>query len=386
MNHSPGNPDLIAAILREIRERGPMPFARFMELALYDPQHGYYTTRARIFGRGGDYYTSTDLHPAFGALLARQAEDIWRALGRPAAFTIAEMGAGRGFLCRDLLEHLREHFADCFSATRYIIDERSPALRAAQMELLSDAGLQSRVAWSQLEDMPEPGIEGLFLSNELVDALPVRRARMTGNGLQEQFVDQSGGELRLGWDAPADRALVEYFAGMNIALQPGQIAEAGLAARDWMRAVAARMRRGFVITIDYGHPADKLYSPARPAGTLACFHEHQASENPLARIGEQDMTAHVNFTALARAGETHGLHTAGFTRQMYFLGSLGIDEFAARAMRSREPGELLKSNMAFRNLIDPAGLGGFGVLVQHRGLDATPQLMGLRIMPRGPCL
>ena len=222
MNHSPGNPDLIAAILREIRERGPMPFARFMELALYHPRHGYYTTRARIFGRGGDYYTSTDLHPAFGALLARQAEDIWRVLGCPAAFTIAEMGAGRGFLCRDLLAHLREFFADCFSATRYIIDERSPALRAAQMELLSDAGLQSRVAWSQLEDMPETGIEGLFLSNELVDALPVRRARMTGNGLQEQFVDQSGGELRLVWDAPAGKGRIIYagFAGEFVAAKP----------------------------------------------------------------------------------------------------------------------------------------------------------------------
>lgn len=382
MDNPQGNPDLYAAVIDEIRRSGPMRFDRFMDMALYHPQYGYYNAREHVFGRGGDYYTSADLHPVFGALLARQAADMWDALGRPGEFTLVEMGAGRGFLCRDLLAHLRDSHPDCYSATRYIMDEHSGTRRAEQDAILSEDGLLERVSRRSLEAIPGDSVTGLFLSNELVDAFPVRRARMTGQGLQEQFVLESNGALRLAWDKPADTALVEYLNSMHVALQPGQVAEINLAARDWMRAVAAGLRRGFALTIDYGHPADKLYSPARPAGTLMCFHKHQASDDPLARIGEQDMTAHVNFTDLARTGEAHGLRCAGFTRQTYFLGSLGIDELAAGALSAGSSMDALKRNIAFKSLISPDGLGGFGVLIQFKGFDAPPRLRGLRIMPR----
>jgi SAM-dependent MidA family methyltransferase len=382
MENPQGNPELLGLILDEIRTHGLMPFVRFMDLALYHPEHGYYNARARVFGRGGDYYTSADLHPAFGALLARQCQDMWQALGRPAQFTIVEMGAGRGFLCRDLLAHLRESYADCFSATRYIIDERSAARRAEQSTLLKSNTPAGRVAWRPLGEIPENSVTGVFLSNELVDAFPVHRVRMTGHGLQEQFVEERETQLHLTWDTPSTDELVQYLNSMNIALQPGQTAEINLAARQWMRDVAARLERGFAITMDYGHPAPKLYSPARPAGALMCYHMHEAAHDPLARIGEQDMTAHVNFTDLIRTGERHGLRNAGFTRQMFFLGSLGLDEFAARARDTRDPGSLLKSNMAFKNLIDPAGLGGFGVLLQCKGFADIPALRGLRFNPQ----
>ena len=370
------NPELVTIILDEIRARGPMTLARFMELALYHPEHGYYTAGRRVFGRQGDYFTSTDLHPAFGQALARQLEQMWRVLGAPAEFTVVEMGAGRGFLCLDILQHCAAAFPEFFEALAYIIDEQSPALRHEQQQRLDAAGLSNKVAWRRLHDM-DPGVTGVFLSNELVDAFPVRQVVMTEAGLRETCVAGQGGELMITQEAVADSQLAAYLSDFGVELIPGQAAEINLAARAWLRTVSACLERGFVLTIDYGDTAERLYSPARAQGTLLCFHGHTASDNPLENIGKQDITAHVNFSDLIRTGRTLCLSCAGPIRQMMFLMHLGIQDLAAQHAQGLTSQQLLKHNFGIKNLISPDALGNHRVLIQYKGFDETPPLMGM---------
>ena len=372
-----GNLKLIRKIQEEIRDKGRMTFARFMEIALYDPEDGYYISSADRIGLGGDYYTSPDVHPLFGRLLAKQIIQMETMLPRQKPFTILEVGAGKGLLCRDILAGLKAHSPENLKRFCYAVIERSPAMVAKQKKLLASSGLSGSVVWfSDLDEAAADGpLFGCVLSNELVDAFPVHRVVGTKEGLDEVYLDLSGDRFVESAGPASMPELAAYFDGLKIRPAEGQRAEVNLEAARWFREIGKAMDQGFVITIDYGHPASELFAAHRKKGSLLCYYRHTVNDDPYSRIGEQDITAHVDFTRLAQAGADEGLQVTGFTNQLNFLMSLGIAEETERL--DPESPEML----SVKRLLARESMGGvFKVLIQHKGLTPPP-LKGLTYRP-----
>ncbi len=352
-----------------------------MELALYHPQYGYYVrpvddpTQERI-GWSGDFYTSSDVHPILGQALAKQAQQLDACLGHPDPFTVVEMGPGKGLLARDFLTACQNAPANLSERLRYILIERSASMRAQQHQHVAPwIGRAGHVAWlDRLEDLPPGSVTGLFFSNELVDAFPVHRLAVVDGHPQEIYVDvRDDGFTEI--HRPLSDELAAYLRDGGIDLPDGYRTEINLQAVQWMKQVAQTMARGLVMTIDYGHTAEDLYGPERKNGTFLCYYSQTTSEDPYERVGQQDMTAHVDFTALAQAGHANGLEVTGFTNQMSFLIGLGAEQF----LESLQP-ESAEFYAAI-HLLRPEGMGRtFKVLVQHTGMD-KPDLDGLRFKP-----
>lgn len=368
---------LRAQIADEVeRAGGAIPFRRFMELALYAPGVGYYTGPRQKIGKEGDFFTSLDVHPVFGRLLAAQVIEMAQALPE-GPFTVVEMGAGKGLLAYDILRTVEVADPALFGRLRYVIVDVSEDLIGRQRQLLSDYA--SRTEWAPGVEALS-GVRGVFLSNELVDSLPHHQVVMTDSGLREVFVGVKDGRLREGWGPPSTPELAAYFDALGITLPPGYRTEVNLAALDWMRAVARALDRGFVITVDYGYPADVYYQSDRRKGTFLCFHEHKVSEDPYVRLGRQDLTAHVDFSSLARTGAAAGLEPVGLTDQAHFLVGLGITRIMEKIL-ARDGGDPAHSDefCAMRRLMDPHGMGkAFKVLVQRKGVADLP-LAGMRM-------
>ncbi|HYM88462.1 MAG TPA: SAM-dependent methyltransferase [Nitrospiraceae bacterium] len=377
-----GHPELVAAISSEITRNGPIPFVRFMELALYHPQFGYYMRQPNgedheRIGWAGDFYTSSDVYPILGRALAAQARQMDELVDRPTPFTLVEMGAGKGFLARDCLAAIHAEQDDFASRVRFVLIERSPAMRELQRQSLapwlSKPGL---VTWVEgLDGLAPQSVTGLFFSNELIDAFPVHRIQVTAERTEELCVDYRDGRFVECLKPLSTAALAQYLQQLNTTWPEGYRTEVNLHAMDWMEQVARRMDRGFVLTIDYGHTAQDLYGPERKDGTFLCYFKQLTNEDPFIRVGEQDMTAHVDFSSLAAMGEKQGLHVTGFTNQMSFLMGLGVEEMI---------GELEPESPEFRaaiHLLKPDGMGStFKVLVQHKGMS-HPDLDGLKFKP-----
>ena len=377
-----GHPELIAAISSEIIRNGPIPFVRFMELALYHPQFGYYMRQPdgadhERIGWSGDFYTSSDVHPILGRAIAAQARQMDELVGCPTPFTIVEAGAGKGLLARDCLAAIHAEQDGFASRVRYVLIERSPAMRELQRQnlahWLSKPGL---VTWVEgLDGLAPQSVTGLFFSNELIDAFPVHRVQVAAGRTEELYVDYREGRFVNCFKPLSTAALAQYLQQLNPAWSEGYRTEVNLLAMDWMKQVARRMDRGFVLTIDYGHTAQDLYGPERKDGTFLCYFQQRANDDPFMRVGEQDMTAHVDFSSLAAVGEMQGLHVTGFTNQMSFLMGLGVEEMV---------GKLEPESPAFRAAIHLLKLNGMGstfkVLVQHKGIS-RPELHGLKFKP-----
>ncbi len=373
------NRDLRAVLEERIREKGRIPFAEFMDLALYHPLYGYYNSGKEIIGPEGDYYTGPGIHPVFGKLLARQLNQMWEILGRPSPFFIVESGAGKGLLCADILSQSREFFPGFYAGLRYLLDDRSPAMREQQRDRLT--AFLDRVSWTSGEDLPagETGYTGCLLSNELIDSFPVHLVQQSGGRLQEVFVtlqDCSFGET-LG--DPSCPALGEYLNLYGAPLADGQRAEINLKALAWLEKASRALARGFILTVDYGFAAEDLYSPSRPDGTLLAYFRHGTSADPYRRLGFQDLTAHVNFSALIRRGEELGLKKIGFTDQYKFLLALGLlkemEEFEKESA-FYPAAEFLKRKLAMKHFLVPGGMGTlFKVLAQGKAVDG-PALLG----------
>ncbi|MBN3939566.1 class I SAM-dependent methyltransferase [Nostoc sp. NMS9] len=416
------NPALCAAIANHITTtpQQRITFAQFMDLALYHPEYGYYSSDALKIGfKGGDFFTSPNLCSDFGELLAEQFLQMWEILGKPVPFSLLEMGAGQGLLALHILKYHQLHYPDFFTALEYIIIEKSPTLRQEQQQRLQDFP----VRWCKFEDIPPNAIAGCFFSNELVDAFPVHQFILETGELREIYVttDQNDKETNapcpmtavapLGetprphclphdgscstWGnpktalpppcpsfvevtgEPSTLQLAEHLDLLGIdltqsAYPDGYRSEINLAALDWLSIVADRLQRGYVLTIDYGYPASRYYNPRRSQGTLQCYYHHRFHDNPYINIGRQDITAHVDFTALERWGEKCNLKNVGFIQQGLFLMALGLgDRIAALSDQKQPLSQLLQHRDALHQLLDPTGLGGFGVLIQSKGLDKT---------------
>lgn len=358
-------------------------FAQFMELALYDAEAGYYATKAVNIGAQGDFFTSPHLGNDFGKSLATQFAQMWEIMGQPVPFTLVEMGAGQGILAADILKYLYKNYPDFFKALEYVIVELSPGLKQRQQLLKGLAA--DKVYWRSFEEIADNSLIGCCFSNELVDAMPVHLFLYQDGQLGEVYVsttEQSA--FREIVSTPSTPRLTEYFdlVGVDIAQIAGNgsyRSEINLAALDWLSTVAQKLQRGYLLTIDYGYAATRYYNPMRSQGTLQCYYRHQHHSNPYINIGRQDITAHVDFTALERWGEQCGLHKLGFTQQGLFLMALGLGErIAAISTSTADVNQLLQRRDALHQLIDPQGLGGFGVLVQTKGLTPAEIAISLQ--------
>ncbi|MDA0734476.1 MAG: SAM-dependent methyltransferase [Chloroflexi bacterium] len=357
-----------AEIRRRIHQQGAITLAEFMDVALYWHDGGYYTT-TEPFGASGDYYTSPMAHPAFGALLAVQLFQMWQLLGSPNTFTVVEMGAGNGLLCRDIIaysSHISEEFQ---SSLRYVCLDRRLAVGEER-----NSNRAFRVASAGI---PMKGVIGCFLSNEFLDAFPVHQVRVDGGRLKEVYVALDGDNLVETLGELSTPRLLDRLKGLNIDLAEGQTAEINLGLDGWAEAVSTALDAGFVLSIDYGHPASELYAAkVRPRGTLTTYYRHIQMDAPFRRIGQQDISAQVDFTAVAKAGEDLGLDTLGSTTQGHFLNNLGLGRFRSGLASLGLPPAALQANRAgLVDLVRPAGLGDFKVLVQGKNVG-RPSLWG----------
>lgn len=367
-------------IAQEVRQRGPIPFSRYMELCLYHPELGYYARSREQFGKAGDFYTSSDVHAVFGRLLARQFEQMWRVLGSPPHLQLIELGPGRGLFARDALDWSQNKFPEFFCAMHYTLVEISPALRSALAERLQEHLAAGKVTVCASLDEVAPGMahDVIVFANEFFDALPVEvisdrgalRISLTDEHLAETF-------------APVSREELEFLDRYAVHPGEGERVEAALAAQDWIQRIAAAVPRGFVLMIDYGYTREELLA-GRHRGTVMAYRQHAASANPYEAPGEQDITAHVNFTALRAAGEAAGLEPLGLLTQSQFLMGIGEpNQFADAFEDCRLPQERAKVALQLKHLVTPAGMGEtFQVLLMGKGVsrNQAASLGGLQFL------
>ncbi len=373
------NPELCDLICERIAAtpQQRITFAEYMDLALYHPQYGYYN-RGPSIGKQGDFITSSHWGADFAEVLAEQFVEMWEILGKPQNFAIVEMGAGRGTFAENLLQYLQRQHPDLFKTLTYIIVEISPILQAEQRQILGDFDC---VKWCNWDEIVDNSIIGCFFSNELVDAFPVHQFILEQQELREIYITTETPKnqqpeinfVEVVGEVSTPK-IAEYFELLGVDLSAsvygdGYRSEVSLAALDWVTTVAHKLQRGYLLTIDYGHPAHRYYNPRRREGTLQCYYRHRYHNNPYINVGRQDLTAHVNFTALEKQGELCGLDAVGFTQQALFLMALGLgDRIAALSTTVLDVATLLRRREALHRAIDPMGLGGFGVLVQSKGL------------------
>jgi SAM-dependent MidA family methyltransferase len=383
-------------IENEIRERGPIPFSRYMQICLYDPSHGYYSGNAEQFGKAGDFYTSSDVHAVFGRLLARQFEEIWQVLDRPPAIEILELGPGRGLFALDVLDWSNKKFRDFFTALTYTLQESSSALRAKLQDTLREHIATGRAkvpeerpaddlrsAWTgegarphTNEAQPEirrslsPDTPLIVFANEFFDALPVEILGTAG----KLHIALENNRLHEIWLPPLAEEL-EFLDRYGVHPEPGERIEVPFISQDWIKeisgAIARDLRVGVVIVIDYGYTRNQQLA-GRHRGTLMAYRHHSSSPDPYQAPGEQDLTAHVNFTALAAACEQAGMQVEKLLTQSQFLMGIGEkNEFADALEDCRVPQERAKVALQLKHLVTPVGMGeNFQVLIASRGTDS----------------
>ena len=359
-------------IIQKIKQQGPISFHDFMEMALYYPGLGFYTSEKEKIGKAGDYYTSSNLSAAFGELLGRQIEQMWHIFGEneEKEFTVVEMGAGIGLLSGDVLSYLKKN-NELFRKLNYCIIEKSLSLRKEQEKRLKTEKIKWYDSINELK-----GMEGCIFSNELPDAFPVHIVEME-NELMEVFVGYEKNFIEI--LKPASTQLRDYFKELDVTLPFGYRTEINLDAIKWIREISSALGKGFVITIDYGYPSNELYQEYRNLGTLMCYHNHSVNESPFEHIGEQDMTSHVNFSALDHWGRKFGLELSGFTDQAHFLMGLGIDEYL-KDLQEKSPMDYYKKMLPIKSLIMDMG-ETFKVMIQKKGVEPA-ELSGLKFPSR----
>ena len=381
-------------IEREIREHGPIPFSRYMHICLYDPSHGYYSANAGQFGKAGDFYTSSDVHAVFGRLLARQFDEMWRALDRPAEIEIVELGPGRGLFARDVLDWAKKKLPDFFTAATYTLQESSPVLRAKLQDTLREhietgkakvkvPGERPTVAHrlsggknEKDDQVPEgrptgpictlgPETPVIVFANEFFDALPVEILSTAG----KLHVALENNRLRETWLPPIPQEL-EFLDRYGVHPEPGERIEVPILAQNWIRQIAQSIAHGLLLIIDYGYTRNQQLA-GRHRGTLMAYRHHSASPDPYQAPGEQDLTAHVNFTALAAACAEAGMRVEKLRTQSQFLMGIGErNQFADAFEDCRVPQERAKVALQLKHLVTPEGMGeNFQVLMASRNVD-----------------
>lgn len=362
---SPRSTALERALRAAIRGGGPLPFAKFMQRALYDPEFGYYTAGPAPWGVSGDYITTPQVHPAVGQSIARYAIELDEALGRPAPFDLVEHGSGNGALARSVLETIAGEAPDLWARTRFVSVEPGAEGRAAQADLPQPGhGLQVATPETDMS----AAWRGLVYSNELLDAFPVHRVRMAGGVLEEAHVDVVDGRLTLCYLAPSTPAINDYLVDNGVALREGQIADICLQVAEWVRTAASRLEAGAVLVIDYGYETQTLFGESRPHGTLVAQQRFALSDDVVSRPGDRDLTAHVDFGNLRRCAQVQGLHWGGLCSLRVFLLGMGASRAAG------EPGAA--DRLALRHLLVSEVGDTHQVVTLRRGGDLETPVFG----------
>ncbi len=402
-------------IEQEVRERGPVPFSRYMELCLYDSEFGYYSRNAERFGKAGDFYTSSDVHAVFGRLLTRQFDEMWRVLGLPEHIDLVELGPGRGLFAQDVLGWSKKKFPDFFHALHYVLIERSRALRgriestlnnyleaekaelvaegnyvrtaapgcpagrspAASARLASQPGTQSANIWALAPETP-----AIVFANEFFDAFPVEILSSKGS----LRIDTREGRFIEIWAPPSPEEL-EFLDRYSVHPEPEERVEVPLVAQQYAERIAANVQRGFILAIDYGYTREEQLA-GRHRGTLKAIRQHSIGANPYEAPGEQDITADVNFTALLATLENRGMQTHKLVTQSQFLMGIGeATQFSDAFEECSLPQERAKVALQLKHLVTPAGMGeSFQVLIATKGvaLERIESLSGLSFGRRTP--
>jgi SAM-dependent MidA family methyltransferase len=384
-------PELVSRLHDEIAASGPITFARFMERALYEPHVGYYARPSTRPGRAGDFLTAPETHPVFGWAVARQLDEIWQLLERPDPFVVREHGAGSGALGQGILDGLRRERSALINAIAYqpveIEAEREAAIRARLEATGHGHAVRRAAAPAGTGAAGRDSIVGVVLANEVLDALPVHRVVVRAGRLREILVDWRDSQFVEVEADPTTPRIEERLRNEGITLADGQQAELSLAIDDWVAAVAAELRRGVTLLIDYGYPAAELYDPKRRRGTLLAYVRHRAHEEVFTNVGRQDLTAHVDLTAVERAADQHGLRKLGLTTQAEFLVGVGLADMLESIQR--DPATSVEDYLGHRSsvvrLLDPAATGKFAVMAFGRGVPDGTQLRGFsfRLAHRG---
>jgi SAM-dependent MidA family methyltransferase len=382
MNVRPAEIPLVSIIRESIAESPgqAITLAQYMALALYHPEHGYYQREQLGPGRTGDFLTSPEASPYFGLTVARQLIEVWDRLDQPDRWEIREYGAGTGVLAYDILAGIAHDAPEAMSGLSYRLVESNPHRRAEALAAMTEAGLAGRVLISDSFD-PLPAFTGVVLGNEVADAFPAHRLIVRNGDLNECFVTMDGKEFA--WserERSANVASLPEIEAIAQTLPDGAIMEVSPAAAAWFESSASLLERGLAIIIDYGYPAETLYSSHRLDGTLRAYRGQQVTDDPFIDPGMVDLTTHVDFTALEQAGIRAGLEPAGFANQGDFLARLGMGMFLVDLQQEPDmtTEDYLSAKAAVFRLIEPGGLGRFGVLGMTRGLDPEPPLTGFR--------
>ena len=383
---------LRSALDQEIRDliqkHGRITFAQFMQTCLYSPRGGFYSSRIQRIGT--HFGTSPTSHPAFGALIARQLEQMWHLLGAPPVFHVIEVGAGDGALAQSIVHACRRMSPGLTQALYYVAADYEPRWPLSSDhrvdrdnrtgDWMPSGSPEARMGIQQVKTeglRAFRNVVGCILSNELIDNFPVHRFAIQGGRVKEVFVTLSGGNFIEVLDEPSSARIEERLTSLGLSLPEGYRGEVNLALEDWTYQISRTLDRGFILTIDYGQQAADLYSPENKRDTLVCYHRHAVREDPYQDIGQQDITCHVDFTTLVRLGNTHGLATVGYTSQSQFLTNLGFSSFLdALDTQGLSAARTALSRMAMMALVDPEDYGELKVLAQAKGTGLDSELLG----------
>lgn len=379
-----GTPNPLVSIIHKAIRQSPdqaITLAQYIELALYHPEHGYYQQSRLAPGRTGDFLTSPEASPYFGLTVARQLIEIWDRLGQPKDWEIREFGAGTGVLAYDILAGIAHDAPEAIDGLRYRLVESNPFRREEAMAAMTEAGLADRIVISDSFD-PLPAFSGVLLGNEVADAFPAHRLVVRDGALREMYVVEQGDGF--GWQEGDRSEAAEHLtelAALARSLPNGALLDASPAASIWFEQAAALLERGLALIIDYGYPTVELYASHRLEGTLRAYRGQQVTDDPFLEPGAYDLTTHVDFTELQQAGTRAGLEPAGFTKQGTFLERLGMGMFLVDLQKEPDmtAEDYLAAKAAIIRLIEPGGLGRFGVLGMSRGIDLDPPLTGFRM-------
>ena len=347
-------------IIQKIKENGPIPFNDYMDMALYYPDLGYYSSASNRTGKKGDFFTSPYISSAFGAMIGRQLEEIWQQTG--GKFTIVEFGSGTGILCHDILQYIRNQHQEFYDNLQYILVEKSDFFRKQSQKYLSE-----KVSWCNDIEALEP-FRGCVISNELFDNFPVHKVSMEGGQIMEAFVDYQGGFREI--IKPAEIKIVKFINSLRMKIPEGCSTEICLDAAGWFRKISNRLIKGYLITIDYGYLTEELFNQEKSRETIRCYFKHQVNGDPYIRVGEQDITADVNFSALNFWGSLSGLEFTGFVDQGRFLRALGLVPYLTNMEETEE-----NKRFALNVLLNEMG-NKFKVFIQRKELPYK-HLLGL---------
>lgn len=370
-----GKPELVEYIKSLINQKGAISFEEFMTIALYHPDYGYYTSQKPKIGGFGDYFTASELDPIFGQLLAKQFVEIYHQFYSGSDIDVVEIGSGKGYLLHDVVRTIKEQHPDVFLNINFFSVEKSSYHRQLQTEVLKEF---KNIHF--LEDVSSlPQIQGIIYANELFDAIPTHMVRKREGKIWEVYITVEKGQVVEVEKTPSEEVL-SYIDELKIDIPEGMTTEINTGAAELIQEIGKKLDGGFVFTVDYGYPSAELYKPYRNRGTIICYYRHTYNENYYQNVGMQDITSHVNFSALAHYGKKAGLEVVGFTDQAHFLINLGLAEELNRLYENGDYRSYERANR-LKTLVLPKGMGEkFKVLVQSKNIT-NPKLTGLKLLP-----